>query len=93
MISIREYKPDFFTQVHEQAIPFTNKFHVLKVHVPEFVRLKQKSLGPFSEQSLESVHLDFNKHIGRFYSNTSKSNKIANLKRTVVAYNSNHFTN
>ena len=45
-----------YAQLH---IPVTQKVHAVLFHVPEFCTLKNQGLGPWSEQTSESVHHDF----------------------------------
>ena len=40
-------------------ITITPKVHILLMHVPDFTTKHNRSLGWYSEQTLESVHHDF----------------------------------
>lgn len=84
---------DFFTLIDFENISYTNKLHILKHHIPEFICLKKKSLGFFSEQTFEAVHHDFGKHKKNFQDNSSKLNAQNAIFRSVTSYNSNNFFN
>lgn len=78
-------KIDVFEEEFKKSkISVTPKVHALIHHVPEFIKMKKKPLGIFSEQASESVHYQYNKHAENF--KPSKSTTKKNL-RAVCTFN------
>lgn len=80
----------FFDVLDAECIPYINKLHYLKIHVPEFIKMEKKSLGFFSEQGFEAVHYNFNQHKINYLDNASKDNRENALLRAVNTYNCYH---
>lgn len=47
---------EFLMVLEKEKVRYTNKVHVLKFHVPQLIKLKNSSLGTYSEQAVEVVH-------------------------------------
>ena len=84
--AIRDFK-DSFTELN---IPVTPKLHALFVHVRQFCSKQNLSLGPFSEQSSESVHADFKAIWKHFSVDTNHPNFGRHLLSAILKYNSMH---
>ena len=73
------------------GISITPKVHILVHHVPEFIKKHQRSLGWYSEQSIETIHYDFLRNCFEKQSYKRRighSDYATNLMRAVVAYSS-----
>ena len=62
------------------------KFHVVINHVPQFCA-RYGPLGPYSEQTFESVHYEFLKTWKRFLRPKGTSDYAVQLKKAVVDFN------
>ena len=62
------------------------KFHVIIKHVPEFCA-RYGPLGPYSEQTFESVHYEFAKTWGRYSRPIGTSDYATQLLKAVVDFN------
>lgn len=80
--SIREFQ-DVITKL---PISITPKLHALFCHVQDFIELKGKPLGFYSEQASESVHFAFTKHAEDYKLSKSKIN-TEKLLRSVRSFN------
>lgn len=81
---------DFHKSYLDLKIPVTPKVHALIVHVKQFCKKNNVSLGPYSEQSSESVHADF-KEIWKHNSvDISHPDFGKRLFSSVLKYNSLH---
>ena len=62
------------------------KYHIVVAHVPEFVT-RYGPLGPYSEQTFESVHYEFLKVWKRYIRPKGTSDYAVQLKKAVVDFN------
>lgn len=82
---------DFKNSYLHLGIPVTPKIHAVMYHVHEFCELKDTGLGPFSEQSVESLHQDFQNAWEKVsVSSTSNPRYGERLLKAVQMYNSRH---
>lgn len=88
------YKEDikrFRIDYSKLGISVTPKVHAVMYHIEEFCEITGRGLGPWSEQSGESVHHDFKKTWSRFLVNgTDREIYGENLLKAVSTYNSQH---
>ena len=72
-------------------IDVTPKIHAVFYHIEEFCEIVKMPLGPFSEQTAESLHSDF-KAIWKNYKvrDTGHDEYSKRLLESVIAYNSGH---
>lgn len=77
----------FFALVDKICIPYNVKMHVLRYHVPQFIKLTGKPLGPFSEQTSEAAHCAYNRHSENFSLRPSSKTYLSKLKRSVTTFN------
>lgn len=68
------------------------KFHILEVHIVEFLEYKDSryGLGYWTEQALEAIHCDFKKFWLRRKVDTNNLKFSETLFKAVIAYNSSH---
>lgn len=78
---------EFFNQIQALNISITPKIHAVVYHVPQFIKMKGKPLGLYSEQASESVHFAYSKHASNFKTSAIKTNYEAKLLRTVCTFN------
>jgi hypothetical protein len=72
-------------------ISVTPKVHAVFYHVSEFCTMTDKGLGPWSEQTSESIHHDFAETWKRFkIKDQDKTVYATNLLKSVQVYNSQH---
>ena len=73
------------------CIPVTPKVHAVIFHVPEFCTQKSMGLGPWSEQTSESIHHDFKlTWINYLIKDLEHPRYGDNLLRALQMYNSQH---
>ena len=73
------------------GISVTPKVHTVIYHIPEFCELTGRGLGPWSEQTGESLHHDFKGMWQRYKVNDEKNPMYGeNLLKAVQMYNSQH---
>ena len=73
---------------HELKISVTPKVHAVFHHVSEFCEIVQMGLGPWSEQTNESLHSDFNTKWRDYkVKETEHDDYGERLKGAVIAYN------
>ena len=84
---IKIFAEDYF----RLGISITPKVHAVIYHIPEFCEMTGRGLGPWSEQTGESVHSDFNKMWKLFKVNKEDTKMYGDsLLRAVQMYNSQH---
>jgi hypothetical protein len=81
---------DFRSSFAELEIAPTPKVHAVIHHVGEFCRLKKRGLGPWSEQTSESLHFDFLQLWQHYKISESHLDYPARLLSAVRVYNSRH---
>jgi len=84
------YLENFRKSYTDLGISVTPKIHAIFFHVKDFCIEKQKSLGLFSEQSMESVHFDFKLVWSKYKLNSDHSDYPRQLFRAVCEYNGLH---
>ena len=76
-------------------ISVTPKVHILINHVPEFLKKHNRSLGWYSEQTLESIHYDFKRNCWekQGYKRSLRHPDYAeNLMKAVIVYSSKNIS-
>ena len=94
----KELRPDFLDKIRiftrdymRLGISVTPKVHAVMYHVGEFCALTGMGLAPWSEQTGESVHHDFNETWKKFkVNNVQRPIYAAQLLKAVCMYNSQH---
>ena len=94
----RELKPNYLEKISDFkhhymkiGISVTPKVHAVFYHVAEFCALKGMGLGPWSEQTGESVHHDFKETWKNFKVNDLEKDIYGEqLLKAVCKYNSQH---
>lgn len=81
---------DFVDTWSEAKLPNSSKFHILKFHIIDFIRLTGHPLGRYGEQATETVHFDFGQTWHKIKVPESSDLYSNNLRRAVVMYNSHH---
>ena len=81
---------DFQRSYMDLNIPITPKLHAIFVHVKQFCSKHNLSLGPYSEQSSESVHADFKSVWKHFSVDINHPNFGNQLLLAVLKYNGMH---
>ena len=81
---------DFQRSYMDLNIPITPKLHAIFVHVKQFCSKHHLSLGPYSEQSSESVHADFKSVWKHFSVDINHPNFGNQLFLAVLKYNGMH---
>ena len=73
------------------GISVTPEVHAVIFHIAEFCEMTGQGLGPWSEQTGESIHHDFKETWKRYkVNNTDHDIYGENLLKAVCAYNSQH---
>ena len=73
------------------GISVTPKVHAIIHHIPDFCDMKKMGLAPWSEQTAESIHSDFNKVWSNFIvRDTDNPEYGKRLLEAIVTYNSQH---
>ena len=73
------------------GITVTPKVHAVMFHIAEFCLMTGRGLGPWSEQTRESVHHDLKETWKRYkVSKVDRSIYGENLLKAVSVYNSQH---
>ena len=81
----------FKTSYQKLRIPITPKIHAVIFHITEFCSSKGKGLGPWSEQTSESVHRDFLRVWNNYKIRSTQNNNYGKqLLSAVCKYNSTH---
>lgn len=80
----------FYTRWLKLDITTFFKVHVLVFHVTQFCEMTGLPMGPFSEQTGESIHHKFDEHWARFKLDPSHREYAKWLLRAVVDFNSKH---
>ena len=81
----------FKSQYMKLNINVTPKVHAVYHHVSEFCKLTNKGLAPWSEQTTESLHHDFNQIWQGFkVCDTDHKDYGSRLRNAIVMYNSQH---
>lgn len=94
----KELRPDFLDKIRiftrdymRLGISVTPKVHAVMYHVGEFCALTGMGLAPWSEQTGESVHHDFNETWKKFkVNNVERPIYASQLLKAVCMYNSQH---
>ena len=73
------------------GISVTPKIHTVILHIVEFCKIMGRELGPWNEQTGQSVHHDLKETWKRYKVNdTDREIYGENLLKAVSAYNSQH---
>ena len=83
---IEEFRQKYITL----KISVTPKIHAVFFHVAEFCEIVQTGLGPWSEQTAESLHHDFGQMWKNFKVDIDHPEYAKRLYDAVVMYNSQH---
>ena len=82
---------DFKVKYNKLKISVTPKIHAVFHHVSEFCQITGKGLSPWSEQTAESIHFDFNQIWQGFkVRDTDHKEYGTHLRDAIVMYNSQH---
>lgn len=85
---ICKFKNSYF----QLGISVTPKVHAVIYHIPEFCKYAGMGLGPWSEQTSESLHHDFNMTWANYKVKDMDNPRYANeLLRAVCMYNGKNF--
>ena len=84
------YIDEFKQSYMDLKIPVTPKIHSIFFHVRDFCKEKEKGLGFFTEQAVESIHHDFKENWKNFKVPITHPEYSERLLRTVCVYNSLH---
>ena len=82
---LQEYVEAVLDSSIKLTIPW--KIHVLVIHLPQWLRIHQKGLSDFSEQTAEACH-HFLKTYRRFSRAETHPEHGKRLRRSVVGYSS-----
>ena len=93
-----ELSSDYIEKIREFAKAFTKlginvtpKVHAVIYHIADFCSLSGRGLAPWSEQTVESLHHDFNKTWEKFFVKRIDNPLYGDhLLRAVKTYNSQH---
>lgn len=90
-------KPNFSSHINEfcakwtaAGLPTTPKFHIIKFHVEQFCRHQMLGLARFTEQTIESMHQDFDQTWANYKVPEIHVHYEQKICDAVVAYNSSH---
>jgi len=73
------------------GINITPKIHAVIHHIPEFCEMKQRGLGPWSEQSSEAAHHDFTQTWNRYKVKSYEHPEFpSRILRAISTYNGSH---
>lgn len=78
---------DFHQAILKNKINFTPKLHACIYHIPEFISMKQKPLGFYSEQASESVHFAYAKHSENYKITQKSGDYDQKFLRSVTTFN------
>ena len=85
-----------FSDVYKDLdISVTPKVHILIKHVPEFIKKHNRSLGWYSEQSLETTHYDFKRNCWEkqgYKRSLGHTDYAQNLMKAVIVYSSKNIS-
>ena len=91
--SIQNLEDHYKLLISDYGLSVTVKFHKLFTHVLPFCDERQKGLGLFSEQPVESVHYEFLAAWNRFKVGPNHSEFGVCLNKAVTSYNSKVLVN
>ena len=69
---------------------WTPKVHALVFHVPEVIRVKERALGPYSEQTGESLHYKWDKYVEQRFSKLPKKKFPDPMLHALVRFNADN---